>query len=792
MISNYFRIAWRTLIRNKSFSAINISGLALGITCSLLIMLWVYDERSVDGFHANGDDLYQVYERYYADGHAGAGYATQGLLAQELKKVVPEVEYAASLDYAAAPGTSNNFEVGEKINKMPGFYAGEDFFNMFSYRLLQGNAATALSGPSSIAISRKMAKYFFGDPETAFGKTIRFDNKEDLQVTAVFDDIPANSSQHFDFLRSWVSYVKQNQWVNNWGNTSPSTYVQLRKNADRVKVDAKIKDFVYLYMEKSPASRVELALQPFTEKYLHSNFKNAQPAGGRIDYVRLFTIVAAFILLIACINFMNLATAQSVKRAKEVGLRKVVGAVRSSLIVQFIGEAMLLTLVAVIISLVLVAILLPMFNALTGKRLEMPVQMPIFWAAISVMVIVTGFVAGSYPALFLSSLNPVRVLKSGLKFKWGSGIFRKGLVVFQFSLSALLIVGMIVVYRQMDYIQSKNLGYDRENLIYLPIEGELVSRYSLFKDEAQKLPGVINISKMRNSPTHIEHHTGSIEWPGKDPNQQISFADGVVGYDFVKTLNIEMVQGRDFSPVMRNDSNEYILNEEAVRRIGFKDPVGQAMFWGNRRGTVIGVMKDFHFNSMHEAVEPLIVRLDENWGWGTILVRAKAGDTRQVLSSLENLCKTINPKYPFTYQFSDQEFDKLYRSEEMVSRLSGYFAALAIFISCLGLFGLAMFTAAQRTKEIGVRKVLGASVSGIVVMLSKDFLKLVIISLIVAYPVAWFVMNKWLANYAYKTELEWWMFALAGVTTIAIAWLTVSYQSIKAALMNPVKSLRTE
>jgi putative ABC transport system permease protein len=791
MLTNYLRIAWRTLIRSKSFSAINIFGLALGITCSLLIMLWVFDERGVDRFHANGDYLYQVYERHYYDGKADAGYATQGLLAQELKKVVPEIEFAGSMDFAAAPGTSNNFEAGEKVNKLAGYYAGEDILSMFSYPLLQGKATSALEGPSSIAISRRMAEFFFQTPENAFGKTIRFDNKEDLQVTAVFENIPANSSVKFEFLRSWTAYVRDNAWVNNWGNTSPSTYVQLRKDADRAKVEAKIKDFVYLYMPKNAASRLELALQPYGEKYLHSTFQNGEIAGGRIEYVRMFTIVAVFILLIACINFMNLATAQAGKRAREVGLRKVVGALRSSLIGQFIGEAMLLTLVAVIIGLVLAAMLLPVFNHLTGKTLSMPVEMPMFWIAIVVMMVVTGFVAGSYPALFLSSLKPVRVLKSGLKFKWGSGVFRKGLVVFQFSLSAMLIVGVIVVYRQMDYIQSKNLGYDRDNLIYLPVEGELVAKYSLFKEEAQKLPGIVNISKMRNSPTHIEHHTGSISWPGKDPNMEISFADGVVGYDFVKTLNVQMAAGRDFSRDF-NDSTSYILNEMAVKKIGFTDPIGQTVSWGNRKGTVIGVMKDFHFSSMHQSVEPLIIRLDEKWSWGTILVRAKAGNTQQVLASLENLCKNINPKFPFTWQFSDQEFDKLYRSEQMVSKLSGYFAFLAIFISCLGLFGLATFTAAQRTKEIGVRKVLGASVSSITVMLAKDFLKLVMLSLLVAFPVAWLAMNKWLEGFAYKIDLDWWMFAVAGLATVLIAWVTVSWQSIRAALANPVKSLRTE
>jgi ABC-type antimicrobial peptide transport system permease subunit len=481
MILHYLRIAWRTLVRNKSFSLINIFGLALGITCSLLILLWVHDERSMDRFHVNGDQLYQVYERHFYDGKVDAAYNTQGLLAQELKKKVPEIQLAASMDYAAAPGTSNTFEAGNKAGKMFGYYAGEDMFDMFTYPLLQGNPATALDGPSSIAISRQMAEFFFQTPENAFGKIIRFDDREDLRVTAVFENISSHSSVRFEFLRSWSAYVRDNKWVNNWTNTSPVTYVQLRKDAGGSTVEAKIKDFLQAYIGERNSPRFELALQPYGDKYLHSSFKNGFIDGGRIEYVRLFTIVAIFIILIACINFMNLATAQSVKRAKEVGLRKVVGARRGSLIGQFMGEAMLLTLIAIMIAVVMATWLLPVFNQLTGKDLQLPLGKPAFWAVMAATLVATGFVSGSYPALFLSSLRPVHVLKSGLKFNWRSGLFRKGLVVFQFGLSALLIVGVIVVYRQMEYIQTKNLGYDRENLLYLPIEGELAKKYTLFK-----------------------------------------------------------------------------------------------------------------------------------------------------------------------------------------------------------------------------------------------------------------------------------------------------------------------
>ncbi len=792
MIKNYFKIAWRNLVRNKAFSAINILGLALGMACSLLIMLWVQDERSVDAFHANGKYLYQVYERQYYDGKVEAGYPTQGLLAGELKRIIPEVQYATSFEHASPPGTLSTFEAGNKINKMDGSFAGADFFSMFSYPLLQGTPQTALTTQEAIAISRKMAEQFFASPEKAIGKTIRYENREDLLVTAVFENLPANSSQQFDFLRSWVAFVKENDWVHNWGNTSPVTLVQLRPDANPAKVEAKIKDFIYRYQPKDKGSRMELALQPYTEKYLHSTFKNGRIDGGRIEYVRLFTIVAIFILLIACINFMNLATARSVKRAKEVGVRKVIGAPRSVLIAQFTGEAILLTFLSTIIAVCLAGIFLPAFNNLTGKELSLPLTQPLFWAALCGLLLLTGFVAGSYPALFLSSLNPVRVLKSNLKFSWRSIFFRKSLVVFQFTLSVMLIVSMIVIYRQMDYIQSKNLGYDRENLVYIPIEGDLVKNYDLFKKETGKMPGVLNISKMRNSPTVIEHHTGSISWEGKDPNLIVPFADAIVGYDFVKTMNLKLKEGRDFSKEFGTDSASFLLNETAVDKIGYQNPLGRTITWGNHSGKIIGVLKDFHFNSMHQAIDPLIVHLDENWNWGTILVRTRAGKTKETLRGLEKICKDLNPKFPFTYQFSDLEYAKLYRSEQVVSKLANYFAFLAIFISCLGLFGLATFAASQRTKEIGVRKVLGASVPNIIALLTSNFLKPVAIAILVAIPVSNYAMNRWLQDFAYKINMEWWMFAIAGLVAIFIALLTVSFQAIRAAMVNPVKSLKTE
>ena len=792
MFKNYFKTAWRNIIRNKGFSAINIMGLALGLACSLMIMLWVNDEKSVDAFHKNNKYLYQVYERNYYDGKVDAGYSTQGLLAGELKRVVPEIQYASGFEGVAPPGSSSTFEVGEKIAKMNGMFASEDFFKMFSYSLLQGNSAIALSEPGSVAISKHMAEYFFGTGANAINKIIRFENKENLKVTAVFDNVPTNSSQQFDFLRTWNDFVKQNDWVHNWGDTDPQTFIQLKPGADAAKVQARIKDFIYNYRQKYKSFITELALQPYSEKYLHSNFKDGYIDGGRIEYVNLFSIIAVFILLIACINFMNLATARSAKRAKEVGIRKVVGAMRSTLIAQFVGEAVVLTFISIIIAIAITTLVLPAFDQLTGKQLSLPFDQPTFWFTILGLILVTGFVAGSYPALFLSSLKPVRVLKGSLKFSWSASFFRKALVVFQFAMSVFLIIAMIVVYKQLNYIQTKNLGYDRDNLIYIPIEGDLVKDYEVFKQNALANTNIVNVSKMRNSPTAIFHHTGSISWAGKDPNLTVSFADGVVGYDFVKTMNLQMQAGRDFSKDYGTDTTAFLMNETAINKIGLKDAIGKTITWGNHEGKVIGVIKDFHFNSLHETIEPLIMRLDENWFWGTILVRIKAGKTKEAIAALQKICKQVNPKFPFTYQFSDLEYAKLYASEAVVSKLANIFAFLAIFISCLGLFGLATFTAEQRTKEIGVRKVLGASSASIIKLLSANFLKPIILAFLIAFPLAWYAMNNWLQQYAYKIDIDWWMFILAALLTICIAFVTVSYQSIKAAIANPVKSLRTE
>jgi putative ABC transport system permease protein len=789
MIRNYLVVALRNIRRNTSFSIINIMGLALGMACSMLILLWVQHEKHMDGFHADDELLYSVYERQYHDGQIDAGHYTPGILAEEIKKVIPQIQYSSPFAW----NELFTFQAGEKILKENGNHAGPDFFKVFSYPLLKGDAQSALNSPLSIAISRKMSVDFFGSPEQALGKTLRFENRKDLKVTAVFEDLPNLSTHQFEYLINWDDFLEQNQWAKNWGNNGPNTYLKLKPGTDVQKLEAKIKKLLDNYSKDQSANfYIELGLQRYSEMYLHGKFENGKIVGGRIEYVRLFSIVAAFILIIACINFMNLTTARSVKRSKEIGIRKVIGAVRGSLIRQFLGEALLLTVIAFIIAFILAGVLLPGFNSITGKEIELPVSSISFWISALTLIILTGFISGSYPAFMLSAFQPSKVLKGNLKFNTSSIWFRKGLVIFQFTLSVILIIGTIVVSKQVNFLQNSHLGYDRENLVYIPLEGDLQTKYDLFKDQALKQPGITRISCITQSPTVISNGTGGIEWEGKDPNSLPQFTHAGVGLDFIKTMNLTLLDGRDFSKDLVSDSASYLINEAALKIMQLKNPVGSPItFWG-RKGKIIGVLKDFHFSSLHDPINPIVIRQMEKNNTRTALVRIAPGKTKQVLPALEKIYKSINTQFPFSYQFSDEEYHKLYKSEEVVGRLSNYFAFLAIFISCLGLLGLAIFTSLQRTREIGIRKVLGASVFSLFTLLSRDFLLLVGIAFMIAAPLAWLAINSWLKNFAYYTSLNGWIFLVAGISAITIALLTVSFQAIRAALANPVKSLKTE
>jgi ABC-type antimicrobial peptide transport system permease subunit len=793
MFSNYIKIAWRNLLRNKSFSIINILGLTIGLACSLLILLWVQDERGVDNFHKNSDRLFLVYEKQFIDGKKEGGYYTPGVLGNELKRVVPEIEYATNFFWFANNGDNLTFEAENKIMKFVGCYGDSDFFKMMSYPLIKGTTNEALNSPVSLAISEKMAKAFFGSVNAAYGKTMRFENDKELQVTAIFADLPQNVSTRFDWLVNWSVFLGYNSWAKEWGNNGPNTLVMLRKDADPKKVEKKIRKFLDNYNKEQSASfRIELGLQRFGDYYLNNIFKDGEIVGGRSEYVRLFSIVAIFILIIACINFMNLTTARSARRAKEIGVRKVAGAIRPALVRQFMSEAMMITALSVVLALVLVAIVLPFFNQLTGKQITLPVSESYFWISVLVLTAVTGILSGSYPAVFLSGFKPITVLKGTLKFSNSSALFRKGLVVFQFVLSFVLISATILVSRQVNYIQTRNLGFDRENLVVIPIEGELRAKYQLYKQQVVNENGIKSVSRIGETPTDVGSATGGVSWEGKNPNTSPQFRNSPIGYDYVKTMDLHLVAGRDLSKDFASDSAGYLVNEAAIKVIGYKDPVGKPLEQWGVKGKIVGVLKDYNFSSMHGPILPLILRNGENESWGNILVRTEAGKTKQALNSLEKVWKSINPKFPFTYSFANENFNRLYKSEQMVSKLSGYFAFLGIFICCLGLLGLTMFTVEQRTREIGIRKVLGASVISLFALLSRQFIVLVLLALLVAAPFAYWAMDNWLQNFAYRVGIEWWVFALAALGMIAIALITVSFQSIRAVFMNPVKSLRSE
>lgn len=820
MFRHYATVAFRNVIRQKSFSAINIIGLALGMTCCLFIFLWIQDEKAVDNFHANGRKLYVIYQTTTAGGKINSNYSTPyQLLYQnlafkkrdeaaaidinEIKQAVPQAEKMTSYatGYELPWGHSETFQAGEKLQKFDGSRASKDFFTMFSYPLIAGDANGALHDISSIAISRKMAEFFFLTPQDAIGKSIRYENKIDFVVTAVFENVSTQSSLTFDFLINWDSQMKQLEWA------SPHvlTVLQLEESADIDLVESKLNQFLQSRMDKNDAEKITVGLLPYGDRYLYSTFVNGKPAEGRMVYVRIFTGVAVFILIIACINFMNLATARSIKRAKEVGVRKVVGSSRFSLINQFFGESILLSFLSVFVSVILIQIFLPLFNDLAVKKISSPMFLPSYWMLLVTLSLVTGILAGIYPALYLSSLKPSWILKGTLRFANSAIWFRKGLVVFQFTLSIALVIATIVVSHQTYFVQNTNLGYDRDNIVYITIEGEINPKYALFKERALRMPGISMVDRSSEAPhamgfivdeadglKNTNTNEDAIQWEGKE-NISVGFKPASVGFDFIKTMNLKVAEGRDFSKSFATDSADaFMVNEEAVKQMGMKDPIGKWISAWNKKGHIIGILKDYHTNTLREPIKPLIIDVKEYEYFGVVIVKLEQGKTKEGLASLQAVCKEINPNYPFAFQFLDQEYDKLYRTEQVITKLTGIFALLGITISCLGLLGLAMFTAEQRTKEIGIRKVLGASILSIINLLSKEFLSLLFISFLIAAPIGGYFMHQWLQGFSYKIELSWWIFALAGASALIIALITVSVQAIKSATVNPVKSLRVE
>ncbi len=791
---NYqIRLIFRNFRRNRSSFFINLIGLATGFACAILIFLWVADEINVDKFHKTDKQLYQVMENQTMSQGVLTQEWTPDLLARNLASEFPEIKYAVAVSPAHMFG---NFTVSADDNnlvKAAGQFAEPNFFKAFSYNLLQGNPEQVLSGNSSVVISRKLALSLFKTTENVIGKTFQwqiFNVKKNAVVSGVFEGTPANSTAQFDFVLDYEAWINLSEAVGrkiHWGNHAPQTFLVLNEGADIKKLNSEISGFM---KTKQSGTNVSLFAVPYSHRYLHGNYTNGVESGGRIEYVRLFSLIAIFIVLIAGINFINLATAQASKRFREIGVRKVIGSGRKALIAQFTGEAIILTFMATIVSMLMVWFFMPQFNLITGKQLHLIVSSR-FILSITGICVITGILTGLYPALYLSGFNPLSILKGKPSRSSGEIWARKGLVVFQFGISVVLIASMIVVFKQVQFIHNKNLGYQKDHVIYFAKEGNVAQKFPTFITEAEKIPGIVNVSDISAILVGSPSTTYGMNWEGKDPSANINFEVMRADVNLIEMLNIELAEGRSFSDKFSDENSKLIVNQAAVDAMGLKNPIGQTVNYNGQQKQIVGVVKNFHFQSLREKVNPLTILYDPP-KTQTMMVKLRAGQEKQTIAELKNLYARFNPGFSFDYQFLDVAYQKLYEAEERISALSKYFAGIGILISCLGLFGLAAYASEQRLKEVGIRKVNGAQISEMMILLNKDFVKWVGLAFIIATPIAWYITHQWLESFAYRTSLSWWIFALAGILALGIALLTVSWQSWKAATRNPVEALRYE
>jgi putative ABC transport system permease protein len=793
MFKHQLLIAFRNMKKFKTSFMINFLGLSTGLVCTFFIFLWVNDELHFDKFHENDKQLFQVMELSEENGEMIVHDGTQGILAETMAKDLPEVEHASSVMSLYDKGMRLDVGLDNKSLKAYGSFVSKDFLEMFSFPLLQGNKSQLFKDRNNVVVSRELAIGLYGSPQNAIGKRLdyeMFGNKKQASVSGVFASLPTNSSMKFDLLLTHDVLINE-IWTNgqNWWNTGPTTFLQLKKGTDVAKLNIKIQKFLQRY---HPDNIYSLFLRPYSSAYLHGKYENGKQAGGRIEYVQLFFVIAIIILVVACINFMNLSTARASRRLKEVGIKKAVGSSRRALVFQFLFEAMFMVLLSVITACLIVYVLLPFFNTLTGKEIALNITGELILVLLCV-TIVTGFISGSYPAFYLSGFNPVVVLKGRPKNSVSELLARKGLVVFQFTVSLLLIVSVIVVYQQMKYIQSKNLGYDRFSMISFDRSGGINKSTEVFLNELRQTQGVLRASTLEQRLAQAGNgsSTYGISWPGKDEKQKIDIAVRSVDYGLIETLGIRMKEGRSFSSQFGSDSSNLIFNEAAIKVMGLKKPIGTPIKMWGKDMTIVGVVQDFHISSLHEAIVPMVFRYNPS-STALVIAKIKPGTEKETLSRIGTLYKKYNPGTPFEYSFLDDEYRAQYVSEERVSVLARYFAGLAVLIMCLGLFGLAAFNAEVRTKEIGIRKVLGATTGAVVVLLSKDFFKLVVISMLIAFPLGWWVMSKWLSGFVYKTNLGPGIFLVALVAIVLITILTISFQSIKAAVANPAQSLKAE
>lgn len=784
MLRHNLLLIYRNFKRFKTTFFINLIGLSTGLACALLIYLWVNDELQVDKFHEKGKHLFLVMSNHKNVDNIVTFPNTPGLLADALYQEIPGIEYAVSTS-----GWIGKFSVsnGDIHVKAKGQFASKDFFKAFTYKLIHGNQT--LDDPNDIVITKGLAKKLFNTTENIIGKTIEWEMqgfKKTVAISGIFEDVPSNSSEQFEFLLSFEFFEKELVTYPFWSNNYAKTFLLLKENTNIDEFNTTIAGFL---KTKQPDSNITLFLQRYSDKYLYGNYENGVQTGGRIAYVKLFSIIAVFILFIACINFMNLSTAKAASRIKEVGIKKAIGAHRITLIFQYLGESMVMTFLSLALTILMVDIFLPQFNLITEKNLTLIVNWNLAGSLLAI-VLVTGIVAGSYPAFYISGFRPAVVLKGKLTSALSDLWARKGLVIFQFTLSVILIVAVSVVYRQIEFVQNKNLGYTRDQVLYFEQEGKVTSNRETFLSEVKMIPGMVNAAC-----TDFQIGNGGwtygINWEGSGDTYNIQFHEISVGYDALELLGLEMVNGRTFSREFASDTAGIIFNEKAIHAMGFKDPIGKVIqhYAGKRK--IVGIVKDFNFESLYNEVKPLFFLFNPS-GTTSIMLKLEAGKENQTIAAVQSFYQRYNPGFSFDYKFMDEDYHALYASEQRVAVLSKYFAGLAILISCLGLSGLAAFTTQRRHKEIGIRKVLGASEFGIVSLLSADFAKTVLIAIVIAVPISYFAAKSWLDSFAYKIPLESWYFISAGLTALIVAWLTVGMQAFKASRVNPTQCLKDE
>jgi len=791
MIRNYILTALRTILRQRGYSFINNFGLALGLACTLLILLWVQDEVSYDRFHENIDQLYRVVEDQYYSGATYHVTVTPYPSGPVWAEKIPEIREAVRLQWTGGM----LFRYEDKAFYEGGMRAVDsNFFQVFTFPLVEGDPETALLEPFSMVLTEEMAEKYFGD-EDPIGKSLQV-NEYQFTITGLAKDLPHNSSIGFDFLVPWDFIKTIGRYTDHWGSNSIQTYVRLEENADPGPVDAKL---TAVYRENESEGTTDFMLEPLKRLHLFTYWGyQTKPEG--IQYVYIFSIIATFVLIIACINFMNLSTAKASMRAKEIGIRKVVGAKRKNLIRQFYGETLILTIIAVLLAYLLLAAFLGGFNKLSGKDVGFEALLEgDFLIGILIITIITAFIAGSYPALLLSSFKPVVVMKGETAGGVKKGTLRKILVIFQFTISIFLIIGTAAVYNQLVYMRSKYLGYEKEHLIYIPMRGEIKTAYERIKGEFEKCPHVVSMTATQHAPTNFGSNSGGAHWPGKDPELRTLITTNAVDFGFVETMKIEIAEGRDFNEEYVSDMTDtstyegvFLINETLAGIINRDTIVGLQLDFMGVHGPIIGVMKDFNYHHLSNEIMPLAMVIAPVYWLNYILFRIQPGDITRNMSDLEEIWKEVLPGYPFDYYFIDQELEERYRGQEVVGILLRYFAIIAIVIACLGLFGLASFTAEQRTKEFGIRKTMGADGKHLIMLLSRQFTYLVLISIVLGCPIAWYLLNKWLQDFAYRDTLHWWIYVLAALLALMLALISVIYQAVKVSRTNPADALRYE